>query len=392
MISVTRRSFAALPVLGALPASATEWLQPYDTGSRVDAIRYNETPLFSPAVIAATEKAVADMQAIAARGGWPVMPKINLSLGMQGEAVGLLRQRLAAEGELSPADVNSGAYDTFVENAVRRIQARHGLTPSGKVTAATIEDMNIPAATRVRQLQVNLVRLRSLAGATAGRSVVVNIPGAQVEAVENGRVATRHVAGVGKSDRQSPLLTSKIVEINFNPFWTVPASIIRKDLIPKMRVEPNYLTENKIRILAKNGQEISPASVNWNSDEATRYTFRQDPGGEFNSLGYSRINFPNPHGVYMHDTPLKGIFGDDSRFVSSGCVRLQNVRDFLVWLLRDNGGWDRMRVEEEFQGGKRTDVRLASPVPLVWTYITAWATPDGAVQFRDDIYGRDGVS
>ena len=130
-------------------------------------------------------------------------------------------------------------------------------------------------------------------------------------------------------------MNAKIQEVNFNPYWTVPASIIKKDLIPKMQKEPSYLTDNKIRIF--NGdREIPPSQVNWHSDEATRYRFRQDPGVDLNSMGFVRINIPNPHGVYMHDTPAKGVFGDDFRFVSSGCIRLQNVRDYVAFLLRES--------------------------------------------------------
>ena len=139
----------------------------------------------------------------------------------------------------------------------------------------------------------------------------------------------------------------------------------------------------------RQGQELQPSQVNWNSEEATNYMFRQDPGGEFNSLGFVRINIPSPHGVYMHDTPAKGIFGDDYRFVSSGCVRVQNVRDFVNWLLKDNGGWDRDRIDDVIRSGERVDARISSPVPVYWIYVTAWSN-DGLIQFRDDIYQRDG--
>ena len=131
-------------------------------------------------------------------------------------------------------------------------------------------------------------------------------------------------------------MQTKATEINFNPFWTVPPSLIKKDLIPKMKADPNYLTEEKIRVFNKDGQEVSPSSINWNTDEATHYKYRQDTGADLNSLGFVRINIPNPYGVYMHDTPSKGIFGDDFRFVSSGCVRVQDVRDYVAWLLKDN--------------------------------------------------------
>jgi murein L,D-transpeptidase YcbB/YkuD len=156
-----------------------------------------------------------------------------------------------------------------------------------------------------------------------------------------------------------------------------------------MQKNPNYLTENKIRAFNGQGVEVPPNAIDWNSMEATHYRFRQDPGGDFNSLGFVRINIANPYGVYMHDTPEKGIFGDDERFVSSGCVRVQNVRDYVAWLLKENPGWDRDRIDATIRSGEQLTVRLTPPVPVYWVYITAWAN-EGIVQFREDIYKRDG--
>ena len=216
-----------------------------------------------------------------------------MGVGSRGPGVVALRQRLIVTGDLDANAGNSNVYDSYVEAGVRNFQARVGLSTTGAINRATVAALNVPIERRIRQLETNVVRLRSWSGNLGNRYVVANIPAAMVETVENGHVATRHAAGVGKIDRQSPLLSTKIPEVNFNPTWTVPASIIRKDLIPKMRKEPSYLTENKIRIIGPNG-EIAPERVNWNSDEATRYTFRQDPGGEFNSLGFVRINIPEP--------------------------------------------------------------------------------------------------
>jgi murein L,D-transpeptidase YcbB/YkuD len=397
-LSLTRRETVLALLSGAATAAAApalaqqaEWRQSYDAGAR-NAVARSSTPMLSAEALQATEQAIVAYRDLAARGGWPqVQLPDRMSVGAKGPGVVALRRRLIITGDLDAAAGESSIYDSYVEAGVRRFQSRVGLSTTGSINRATVAALNVPIDRRIRQLETNVVRLRTWSGNLGGRYVVANIPAAMVETVENGHVATRHAAGVGKIDRQSPLLQTKIPEVNFNPTWTVPASIIRKDLIPKMRKEPSYLTENKIRIISPSGGEISPASVNWNSDEATRYTFRQDPGGEFNSLGFVRINIPSPHGVYMHDTPSKGIFGDDYRFVSSGCMRVQNVRDYVAWLLKNTPGWDRAKIDETIQSGQRVNARIADPVACYWVYITAWATPDGGVQFRDDIYNKDGL-
>ncbi|PVE23236.1 murein L,D-transpeptidase [Microvirga sp. KLBC 81] len=379
------------PATVAMAQTQAEWSQNYEAVSRTR-VQRTSTPMLSAESLAATEQMIEYYRNIAARGGWqPVQGVQGLRVGSKSPAVIALRQRLIITGDLDPAAGESPIFDSYVEAGVRRFQARHGISSTGTMTATTVTAMNVPVDIRIRQLEINVARLRSLvAGGLSNRYVVANIPAALVETVEGGMVHTRHAAGVGKIDRQSPLLNSKVVEVNFNPFWTVPASIIKKDLIPKMQKEPNYLTDNKIRIFNGN-QELSPSQVNWFSDEATRYRFRQDPGGELNSMGFVRINIPNKDGVYMHDTPSKGIFGDDFRFVSSGCIRVQNVRDYIEWLLKDTPGWSREQIDATFKSGERIDARLSQPVPIHWIYMTAWATPDGLVQFRDDIYNKDGL-
>jgi murein L,D-transpeptidase YcbB/YkuD len=377
--------------LSTFAAEQAEWAQNYDGANRVRVPR-STTPILSPQAVAATEEAAERYRDIVNRGGWqPISAPGGLRVGSKNPAVLALRQRLIVEGDLDPAAGASPIFDSYVEAGVKRFQARHGLNSTGILNEATIASMNVPAETRLKQLELNVVRLRSYAGSLGHRYVIMNIPAALVETVEDGRVVTRHAAGVGKIDRQSPIMNAKITQVNFNPFWTAPASVVKKDLIPKMQKEPNYLAENRIRVFTRDGQEVRPESINWRSDEATRYMFRQDPGGDLNSMGFVRINIPNPHGVYMHDTPSRGIFGDDFRFVSSGCVRVQNVRDYIAFLLKETPGWGREQIEAAFQSGQRLDARLSQPVPVYWTYITAWATPDGLVQFRDDIYNRDGL-
>jgi murein L,D-transpeptidase YcbB/YkuD len=368
-----------------------EWRQGYESSERLAVVR-ETTPVLSQATLAATEAAIQQYQGIVSRGGWaPVPGGVELKVGVKSKAVQALRQRLVVSGDLDPVAGSSSIFDSFVDAAVKRFQSRHGLNPTGVVSEQTLAELNVPAERRLQQLETNIVRLRAFSGNLGSRFVMVNIPAAAVETVENGEVYSHHAAGVGKIDRQSPIMQAKATEINFNPFWTVPASLIRKDLIPKMQADPNYLSESKIRVFNKEGQEVSPQTINWNSLEATNFKYRQDTGADFNSLGFVRINIPNPYGVYMHDTPSKGIFGDDFRFVSSGCVRVQDVRDYVAWLLKDNPGWSRDQIDEVIRSGARTDVKLTTPVNVFWVYITAWATPDGVVQFREDIYQRDGA-
>ncbi len=367
-----------------------EWAQRYDSDDRLVVPR-SSTPLLSPETLAATEAAIQKYQQFVASGGWPTLNGPTLKVGVRSQAVIALRARLMASGDLDSSAGASPVFDSYVEAGVKRFQARHGLGQTGVVAKQTYAALNIPAEIRLRQLETNLVRLRSFASNLGRRFVTANIPAAMVETVENGQVMTHHAAGVGKIDRQSPVMQARVLDINFNPYWTVPASIIRKDVIPKMQADPTYLSENKIRIFNKDNVEVQANQINWNSLDAVNYRFRQDPGGDFNSLGVVRINIANPYGVYMHDTPAKGIFGDDYRFVSSGCMRVQNVRDYVAWLLKETPGWDRDHIDQVIASGERVDAKLGEAVPVYWVYITGWGTPEGIVQFRDDIYQRDGL-
>jgi murein L,D-transpeptidase YcbB/YkuD len=364
----------------------------FDNASRNVRLPKKSLPTLSPSTAETTQTSIAQYESIVAKGGWPeVPPAEGLRVGVKSPVVPPLRERLSIAGDL---ELNSGdpqVFDSYVDAAVRRFQVRHGLHADGIVHEPTLRALNVPAQTRLAQLKTNAVRLKSLTGNLGTRIVVANIPAAQIEAIENGVAITRHTAVAGKPDRPSPDIRSKIVQINFNPFWTVPVSIIRKDLIPKMQAEPDYLTKNHIRIFDGKNNELQPSQIDWYSAEAVNFKFKQD-AGDFNSLGSIRINFPSPDGVYMHDTPSKNLFGEDFRFASSGCMRVQNVRELVYWILAETPGWSKGEIDEVIKSGERKDAKVAKPLPLYWVYITAWATPDGVVQFRDDIYNRDGVS
>ena len=370
-----------------------EWTQKFDNGAStpVDQIK-SDHPLLSPDTAANIEAAIPRMQDIVARGGWPKVPdRLRLKIGSRLDAVPILRKRLTIAGDLPPQQYGySDIFDSYVDAAVRRFQVRHGLIPNGIVDHVLFNIMNVTAETRLQQLETNLIRVRAMSGFLGERYVFVNIPAAELEEVEGGRVVARHNAVVGKVDRQTPVLTSKVQEITFYPYWNVPVSIIRKDLIPKMRAEPDYLAKEHIRILDPKGREIDPTTINWETDEASKYWFRQDPG-EINAMATIKITFPNSYDVYMHDTPFRNLFGDNQRFHSSGCMRIQNVRDLVVWLLRDTPGWGPEQIDQAIASGVHQVVKLKTTVPVYTNYMTAWATREGVIHFRDDIYNRDGI-
>jgi murein L,D-transpeptidase YcbB/YkuD len=351
-------------------------------------------PTLSAANIEPMRAAIKRYAEIVERGGWKPVPDVQLQAGMTDQAVVSLRARLSLSGDRREQPDDSDYFDYELEKAVKRFQASNGLTPTGIVDKRTIAALNVPAAARLRQLRTNLGRLQEFGRSPGKKYVVVNIPAAQIEAVEDDRVVSRHSGVVGKMDRPTPLLRSAIHEINFNPVWTLPPTVIEKDLIPKgqemQRKSQNVLVKYGIDAYGADGRKLDPAKIDWSSGVARNLLFTQQPGKE-NPLGFLKINFHNNYSVYMHDTPSASLFGRNFRAASSGCVRVQNIEQLAAWLLADNDGWSVERIAEMKEKGERQDVRLKKPLPLYFAYITAWATDDGVVQFRRDLYQRDGV-
>ncbi|QLF70051.1 L,D-transpeptidase family protein [Peteryoungia desertarenae] len=358
--------------------------------SRVASAVLSNTPMLDANNLFNMQQAIAQYQMIVANGGWPmVQPAAALRIGANDPVIPALRQRLMISGDLGREAGMSTAFDSYVEGAIKRFQARHGLPEDGVLGEFTVKALNVSADVRLNQLNTNLVRLQSMSGDLGRRYVVVNIPAAYIEAVENNRVVLRNTAVVGRIDRQSPVLNSKIYQVILNPYWTAPRSIIQKDIMPLMRKDPTYLTRNAIRLFDGNGNEVAPETVDWNAEKAPNLMFRQDPG-KINAMSSTKIDFHNEHAVYMHDTPQQGLFNKLMRFESSGCVRVQNVRDLVTWLLKETPGWSRQEIERVIASRVNNPVKLAEEVPVYFTYITAWSARDNIVQFRDDIYQKDG--
>ena len=351
-------------------------------------------PTLSKRNIDAMKSAIQFYKRIVKQGGWEKVPEGRLEVGMTDPRVEILQQRLRKSADLRRTGPTDGYFDYTTERAVKRFQASNGLTPTGIIDKRTRAALNVTARMRLRQLRVNLGRLRVNAQSAKGRYVVVNIPAAQIEAIENDRVVSRHAGVVGKRDRQTPRLTSRIHQLNFNPVWHLPPTVIKKDLIPKgrqmQRAKQNVLTKFGIDAYSASGRKLDPGKINWSSGQPHNLVFRQQPGRD-NPLGFVKINFHNAHSVYLHDTPSDRLFGRNFRAASSGCVRVQNVEGLVSWLLRDTNGWSPRQVLRMKETGVTKNLSLRKPVKLKMVYLTAWATEDGVIQFRRDLYRRDGA-
>jgi murein L,D-transpeptidase YcbB/YkuD len=357
---------------------------------RETALSDDPTPVLQPETFFTTSKASERYAQIVDLGGWPTVGA-TLRPGSKGPAVAALRRRLAAEDD-TLTDTRKQSWDAELTAAVKRFQFRMGLKQTGVVAGATLRALDVPADVRFRQLASSAQRLAGVDFPFGDRYIVVNIPSTAVDAVENDRVVRRYAAIVGDPEHQSPEVQAKVLAVNINPTWTVPTSIIKNEIAPKMLKDPGYLTRSRIRVLNNKGEEIDPRSVNWASERAVNYTLRQDSGAG-NSLGSIRISMPNPHSVYMHDTPSRNLFANDYRFLSHGCVRVQGVVDLAAWIL-DGANGPALTKEEitlKIASGEREEVKLARPIPVVWVYVTGWASADGTVHFRDDVYHLDEV-
>ena len=281
--------------------------QNHETAPRQESgpsVSENAAPDLGPETVRATAEATRRYMEIAARGGWPRLAHPPHP-GANGSEVARLRRRLAAESYLSEDAAGRSEWDEGLTDAIKRFQANHGLDQTGDVSRATLRALNVPAAARAKQLEATARRLARLHFHFPRSYVEVNIPAASVEAVEDGKAVRRFTAIVGGKRHKSPQITAKIVSVDINPTWTVPASIIKKEMEPRVRRDPNYLARQHIRVFDGRGHEVDPRKLRrLSARRAAQFTFRQDPGPK-NALGSLRLSMPNKDDVYMHDTPQK---------------------------------------------------------------------------------------
>lgn len=335
---------------------------------------------------------------IAEKGGWPTIPVgPTLKRGSRDERVVLLRTRLSLTGDLEE-ESKGGRVDVFdhaVEEGVKRFQRRHGLKADGKVSKETLVMLNVPVEARIRQIALNLDRLRWLPDELGESHVLVNIADFRLDLFEKKHSVLSMKIIVGKKDQPSCMLSGKIAYLELNPFWKIPDSIAVKEILPQIKKNPEYLTEKKIKVLYDwndMAKEIDPNTVDWSRvrEHTFRFKLRQEPGG-LNPLGRVKFIFPNECEIYLHDTPGRSLFGRDTRDFSHGCIRIEKPIDLAVYLLGKRENWTRKKVLAEIAKGKRQVIYLKEPFDVHIGYFTAWVDRQGILQFRKDVYRLDDV-
>jgi murein L,D-transpeptidase YcbB/YkuD len=335
--------------------------------------------------------ALAAYRALAANGGWAAVPLgETLKPGMTDPRVPAIRARLMLTDGAGPPANDPQAYDGALVEAAKRFQARQGLESDGVIGASTIVSMNVPVQERIQSIVMAMERLRWMPEDLGKQHVIVNIAGFELRRVNGGSVEERMAVVVGKPYHRTPVFSDRIRYIEFNPYWNVPPTIALKEELPRLRTNPSGLAAQGFEIVQGN-QVIDPTSIDWSRYGGGNFPFqlRQRPGSN-NALGRVKLMFPNPHNVYLHDSPARSLFSRNERAFSHGCIRLARPLELADQVLRAGGvsGWNKDRIDQVIASAKTTVVNLQEPLPVHITYLTAWVD-GGVVNFRGDIYGHD---
>ncbi len=312
-----------------------------------------------------------------------------IKVGESNNAIPAIRQRLQFWGHLKEGyDSESKVYDSALFVAVKRFQKENGMEPDGAIGKNTVEGLNASPAYLLDKASINLERLRWLPDTVRDAEfILVNIANYQLDYINKLDTVFSSRVIVGKRYHESPIFTAQMSYIVFSPYWNIPTSIAKNEIIPSIRKNPNYLKQKNMEVVTGSGKVVDPASINWSS-KSFPYMIRQKPGGS-NSLGLVKFMFPNSHSVYIHDTPSKSLFEKEDRALSHGCIRLQNPAKFAQILLKDDSSWTPERIDKAMHQDKEQIVNLPRKIPVVLVYLTFWADSRGEPHFRSDIYDRD---
>ncbi len=313
--------------------------------------------------------------AIAKAGGWPTISVSakQLKKGSSSPAILQLKKRLELTGDM-PADTTA-VYNETLEAGIKNIQLRFGYTPTGILTDPQLKDINVPAIDRVKQLLLNMGRMQWMVNEPKGQMIVVNIPEFVLHVKEGATKVFDMPVVVGKEAHSTMMFTGNLNQVVFSPYWNVPSSIVKNEILPSIQKNPNYL-----------------ASQNMEStgNEGGLPVIRQLPGPK-NSLGKVKFLFPNSFNIYFHDTPAKSLFSKDKRAYSHGCIRLSDPVKMATYLLKDQSEWTPEKIDEAMNSGNEKFVKLKNTVPVLITYYTAWVDEAGLLHFAEDIYGHDKI-
>ncbi len=334
------------------------------------------------------------LRRIGATGGWPVIPAgAKLKKGDHGLAVALLKRRMVMTGDLSPEAIGDDKrFDAPLEMAVRRFQWRHGLSLSGAIDPETRTVFGVPVEQRIRQLEINMERWRWLPDDFGPRYVMTIIPDFWLYVVDDQKTILSMKTVIGTPKQPSPVFSNEMSYLEINPTWGLPNSIIAKEIIPKVKKDPEYLTKKRIRIYnnwSDKAKEIDPKKIDWAKINPEKFPYRMIQDSGVNPLGRIKFMFPNEFDVYLHDTTEKYLFKRQRRLFSHGCIRVEKPYDLGEWVLKNDPSWSRERIIAEIKKGKRLQVNLPRTVPVHVMYLTAWVDGNGLLQFRNDYYGYD---
>lgn len=345
------------------------------------------------------KEALKKYEEIAADGGWPkIDAEANLKKGDSSETVADLKKRLYLTGDLDkfePENEESNKFDDDLENAVKKFQSRNGLQVDGIVGPGTFEVLNIPVEDRITQIMLNLERVRWQPRDYGDRYILVNVPEYMLRIYENDEVVDEMKVIVGKEYHSTPIFNEEMVYLVFSPDWTLPLSIAKRDILPKVIEDPDYLVRNHYDVYEdwnEDSEPIDPFSIDWEDIPEDEFNFRivQRPG-PWNSLGQVKFMMPNDMAIYLHDTPSDHLFDSKEREFSSGCIRIERPFDLTEYLLQDDPSWDRSAIYEHLNLEEPKNVMLPEKINVHLVYKTSWVDDNGDVHFLPDIYGHDDV-
>jgi L,D-transpeptidase YcbB len=322
----------------------------------------------------ALKKQLEKYYTIAKNGGWPSIPtgKKTFKKGTADSTIALIKRHLQIIGDM-PAGDTTAVYNDTLEMGIQNYQRRFGYTPDGKITAALIKEMNVPVQLRLQQILLNMERMRWMPSRPSGDLILVNIPEFVLHVYDGKNKVFDINVVVGKEGHNTMMFTGDLNQVVFSPYWNVPPSIVRNEILPSLAKDPGYLARNNMEQVGMEGELPK---------------IRQLPGPD-NSLGRVKFLFPNSFNIYFHDTNAKGLFSKDKRAYSHGCIRLEEPEKMAQYVLRKQPEWTPERMEEAMNSGVEKYVKVKDPIPVFITYYTAWVDDAGQLNFREDIYDHD---